>query len=526
MKYEVFKLNKYPEIAKKEKVSTLTAKAIEAYNLSSDKNIKLANPYSYKNMDKVVSYLLKAINDKKKIVVYGDYDVDGICSISILKRMFSLLETNIGYYMPNRYKDGYGINESKVWEIIEKKYDIIICIDNGINAFEAIKKARENGIDVLVFDHHELVDELPPCNYYLHPNLSEFSEYNMCASSIAYYLSNALLGYNDELCAVFAGIATLSDVMPLVGQNKLLVKNAIRLLNKNKYENLDALVENKEYDENILTMQLIPKLNSVGRIINDVRVNNVIKYIFSQDKYERNILLEFINQCNEKRKKISNEFYSEVINESFSNCVVTKSDTLIEGVCGIVASRLSSGLKVPSIVFALSEDKEFYKGSARSSDDIDIVSCLSKIDYLVNYGGHKKAAGLTIKCEDFDKFKTDLIRIIDKEIKEEVIVNAVLVDSKEITYKSYLELLKFAPFGEGNPYPIFMLENIEKEKVKFSKDKRHLIIKLNEDVTLMGFNLASEYDEKYNNYRCIFTLDKNNLFKNKLSCKCIDVIGG
>ena len=149
MKYVSFKLDKYNEISKKEKVSILTAKAIEAYNLSSDKNMELSNPYSYQNMDKLVSYLLKAINDKKKIMVYGDYDVDGICSISILKRMFSLLDTNIGYYMPNRYKDGYGINIEKVNEITEKKYDIIICIDNGINAIEPIQKAIENNIFIL-----------------------------------------------------------------------------------------------------------------------------------------------------------------------------------------------------------------------------------------------------------------------------------------------------------------------------------------------------------------------------------------
>ena len=170
MKYEYFELNKYEEIAKKEKVSTLTAKAIEAYNLSNDKNLELLSPYKYEGMNEVVSYLLKAVNNKKKIMVYGDYDVDGICSVSILKRMFTLMNTNIGYYLPNRYKDGYGINEEKVKEIHKKGYEVIICIDNGINANEPIELARNLGMDVIVLDHHELMGDIPNCNHYLHPN--------------------------------------------------------------------------------------------------------------------------------------------------------------------------------------------------------------------------------------------------------------------------------------------------------------------------------------------------------------------
>ena len=526
MKYQYYTNKNYLEIAKKEKVSILTAKVIEAYNFSNDKNLKLKDPYSYKGMQDIVSYLLKAINSKKKIMVYGDYDVDGICSISILKRMFNLLETNIGYYVPNRYKDGYGINTEKILEISEKGYEVIICIDNGINALEPIKLAKEKGIDVIVLDHHELMGDLPECNYYLHPNLSNFTNYNMCASSVAYYLSIALLGYEDELCSIYAGIATLSDIMPLVEQNKLLVKNAIKALNSHKYKNLDLLVDNADYDEQTLTMYLIPKLNSLGRMLADVKVNNVIKYLFSNNPEETNVLLNFINNCNETRKSVSNEFYNRVSSIEYDTAIVVKDDELQEGVCGIIASRLVNNFKVPSIVFALNEDKTCYKGSGRSTDDIDIVSALSKIDYLVNFGGHKKAAGLTINAEDFEKFKEDFNRIISKEEKQEIINMVVEAKEDEITYKSYLEIQKFSPFGEANPYPVFMIENINKNKVTFSKDKKHLLIKLNEDVTLLAFNLACKYDEKYNNYSAVFTLDKNNIFKNKLSCKCLDVIGG
>lgn len=526
MKYEYYKLNDYEEIAKREKVSILTAKAIEAYNLSCDKKLQLKDAYDYKGMNEVITYLLKAINSKKKIMIYGDYDVDGICSVSILKRMFNLMGVEVGYYLPNRYKDGYGINSIKVQEIHNKGYETIICIDNGINANEPIKLARELGMDVLVLDHHELLNELPDCNYYLHPNLSGFTEYNMCGSSIAYFLSIALLGYDDKTCAIYAGIATLSDVMPLVSQNKLLVKNAIAYLNEHKHKNLDLLIGNENYDETILSMTLIPKLNSVGRMINDVRVNNVIKYLFSENEDETKYLLNFINTCNDNRKNMSNTFFNNVMNTPFDRIIVVKEDTLLEGVCGIVASRLANNFLLPALVFAPSEDGDFYKGSARSVDGIDIVSMLSKLDYLVSFGGHKKAAGITIKKEDFEKFKDDLNTLAQSENYEEIPLKAILLEKDELTFKAYQELLKYGPFGEGNPYPIFALENIDPRLISLSKDKKHLIIKLNEDITLLGFNLATNYQEKYNNYRCIFTLDKNNLFKNKLSCKCIEVLGG
>ena len=526
MKFEIFNNEKYLEIAKEKKTSTLVAKAIEAYNISLDKDLQLKNPYDFNMMNDVVSYILKAISDKKKIMVYGDYDVDGICSISILKRTFSLLKTNIGYYVPNRYIDGYGINCKMVEEIAKKNYDIIICIDNGINAIEAINLANSKGIEVLVLDHHELNGDIPNCKFYLHPKLSNFVNYNMCASSIAYYLSLALLGENDEKCAILAGIATLSDIMPLVEQNKLLLKNAITLLNKHKYKNLDILIDNNEYNETTLSMTLIPKLNSVGRIIKDIKVNSIINFLFEEDEKKMLEYAKYILNCNETRKQISNDFFNTVCDEPFKNSIVVKNDELLEGVCGIIASRLAHTHDVPSFVFAKSEDGSYYKGSARSSAGYDLVSILNNIDYLVNFGGHEKAAGLTLNINDFDKFKVDIENIISNIKREENSMKVILVDEEELTYKNYLELLKYGPFGEANLYPIFIMKSLKKDLVTFSKDKKHLLIKLNNDVTFLGFNLANKYEEKYNNYEVIFTLDKNNLIKNKLSCKCLEINGG
>ena len=526
MEFEYFKNTEYLNIAKENKVSKLVAKTIEAYNIKLDKHLKIDNPYKYNGMKELVGYLLKAVNAKKRIVVYGDYDVDGICSVGILKRMFDLLNTPIGYYIPNRYKDGYGLTNEKVNEISNKGYDILICIDNGINANESINLAKEKNLDVIILDHHELNSNIPNCNYYLHPQLSGFSDYNMCASSIAYYLSLAMLSENDPKCAILAGIATLSDVMPLINQNKLLVRQSIDLLNKHLFTNLDLLIDENEYNETILTMSLIPKLNSVGRILKDTRVNYLIKFLFETDKNKTLEYVKFILECNKNRKTISDECFNNIEINKSNKIIVYKDDSLIEGVCGIVASKLVNSFNIPAIVFAKSEDGKYYKGSARSIDGINIVDALSTIDYIVNFGGHQKAAGITINIDDFDKFELDIARLINscKPILKPKI--AVLLEENELTYKSYLEVLKYGPFGEENPYPVYGLKNIDKSNINLSKDKKHLIIKLNEEVTLLGFNLAKEYQEKYNNYEAIFTLDKNNLIKNKLSCKCISINGG
>ena len=526
MEYVYFENTHYKDIAKKEKVSPLVAKAIEAYNLKLDKDLSLADPYKYNGLQSLVGFLLKAINEKKKIVIYGDYDVDGICSVGILKRMFELLNTQVGYYIPSRYKDGYGLTLEKVNEISNKGYDILICIDNGINAHEAINLAKEKNITVIVLDHHELNSTIPNCDYYLHPQLSNFSEYNMCASSIAYYLSLAMLSNNDAKCAILAGIATLSDVMPLINQNKLLVRQAIKLLNQHLFPNLDLLIDETEYNEKTLTMSLIPKLNSVGRILKDTRVNHLIKFLFEEDKNTTLNLVKFILDCNKNRKTISDECFNNIKISDNEKIIIYKSDSLIEGVCGIVASKLVNSINIPAIVFAKSEDGKYYKGSARSIEGINIVDMLSNIDYIVNFGGHPKAAGITINVDDFDNFKADIERLSSTYNPVVVPKKAILLEEDELTYKSYIELLKYGPFGEENPFPLFGLKNISKSNICFSKDKKHLIIKLNEEVTLLGFNLANQYQEKYNEYEAIFYLDKNNLIKNKLSCKCSKICGG
>ena len=282
--YKELDVKGYEIIMKKHNISSLAAKVMIGRNVELVNKIKENNSYDYRGMDSAVSFILKAISEKKKIAIYGDYDVDGICSVSILYRTFNLLNYEVGYYVPNRYKDGYGLSIDIVRQMKNKGYNLIICVDNGIKAFEAIDEAKKLGIKIIVLDHHQKDEKFPDFDLLLHPQYSNFSEYNMCAASICYYLSKALLAREDEKCLALAGIATVGDVMPMISQNKLIVHKAISYLNKYKYKAIDLLnSDNKRYDENLIGMQIVPKLNSIGRMCNDTSINKLVKYLVTEN---------------------------------------------------------------------------------------------------------------------------------------------------------------------------------------------------------------------------------------------------
>lgn len=525
--YNVLKTEGYEKIMNKYKISSLAAKAMIGNNLSFTNKIEGKNPFAYKDMDKVVSLILKNINSKNKIAIYGDYDVDGICSVSILYRTFKLLNYEVGYYVPNRYEDGYGLSNKIVDQMHDKGYCLIICVDNGIKAFDAIERARSYEMDVIVLDHHQKEENLPNFNLYLHPEYSSFSEYNMCGASICYYLSKALLSYEDEICLALAGISTIGDVMPLVEQNKYIVNKAIAYLNKNKYKAIDLLnTDNKSYDELLISMQIVPKLNSVGRICKNNTVNKVVKYLTTNDTNELMTLSKFIIETNEKRKDISDSYFKKIDKGNYNNkIIIEKDDEMLEGINGIIASKFADKYNLPTIIFSLDESKNFYKGSARSVCDFDIVEIFKDNPYIETYGGHKKAAGLTIKKENFDEFSKSIIEITKNNEYKEIVLDVVELNIDELSYKAYLDLLKFAPFGEGNPIPLFLIKEYSKENINKTKDNKHISINFNSEANLIGFNLVNNLNDDITNYDLIFKLEKNNFFHKKISCKCVSIGG-
>lgn len=521
--YKVLNVNGYEEIMKKYHLSSLASKVLVNKNIELVSKIEEKNSYDYKDMDKVVSAILKSISDKKKIVIYGDYDVDGICSVSILYRTFKLLNYDVGYYVPNRYEDGYGLNVNRVEQFYDKGYSLIICVDNGIKAFDAIKKAKEKRIDVIVLDHHSKEETLPNFDLYLHPEYSMFSEYNMCGASICYYVSKALLASSDDVCLALAGIATIGDVMPLVGQNKLLVKKSLDILNKFKYKSINLLNSNqKQYDENVIGMQIVPKLNSIGRMCKGTIINKLVTYLTSSDLKEIENIASFIEKTNASRRVITEEYFTKLDKKEYKDkIIVEKNDDMLEGINGIIAAHFLNKYKLPSIIFSLDESKEFYKGSARSLKSFNIIELIKKSKYVEFYGGHKGAAGLTIKKENYENFKNEIIELCKDNEYEDDVLEVIEVNSDELSYKSYLDLLKLSPFGEENPNPLFILKNINKNDMKMSKDGKHILLNINNDTNLVGFDLVKDLNNDIISYDVIFKLEPNNLYSNKITCKCI-----
>lgn len=520
--YKVLNVDGYEKIAQKYKMSSIAAKALVSKNIEITDKIEEKKSYEYESMDSVVSFILKAISDKKKIAIYGDYDADGICSVSILYRTFSLLNYTVGYYVPNRYEDGYGLSNNIVTQMYEKGYKLLICVDNGIKAFESIELARNYGMDVIVLDHHQKDEDFPNFNFYLHPQYSSFSEYNMCGASICYYLSKALLGYEDEHVLALAGIATIGDVMPLIGQNKLIAAKAIRYLNKFKYKAIDLLnKEERKYDENIIAMQIVPKLNSIGRICKNNTVNKIVNYLTSDNEVELKKFAQFIESTNDNRKKMTEEYFFKIDKGVYQDkVIIEKDDIMLEGINGIVASKFVNKYRLPTIIFSLDSTGDYYKGSARSIEDFDILSLFRGNEFVKVYGGHKGAAGLTIKKEDYEQFKIKVIELTKENIYNENVLEVIEIQKEELSFKAYLDLQKIAPFGESNPAPLFLIKNIKAKEFNSSKDGKHILLNFNKDVNLVGFNLAGNLKNEAC-YDIIFKVELNNLFNNKITCKCI-----
>lgn len=523
--YKVLDVKGYEELMNKYHISSLAAKLMKARGLNFTNKIIDKNPYDYKDMDKVVGMILKAINDNEKIVIYGDYDADGICSVSILKRTFDLMNYNIGYYIPNRYEDGYGITIKKVQQFYEKGYSLIICVDNGIRTFEAVEEAKNLNMKVIVLDHHQREEKLPNFDLFLHPEYSSFTNYNMCGASVCYYVSRALLAREDEICLALAGIATLADVMPLVDQNKLIVSRAIECLNKKQYKAIDLLnTSNKKYDENLLGMQIIPKLNAVGRICKNNIANNLVKFLTSNDETEMNKLALFIDKTNEQRKKISEEGFVNLDKKQYSSkIIIEKSDDMLEGVNGIIAAKFMDKYKVPSIIFSLDETKTKYKGSGRSIKGVNIIELLEKSSCIETFGGHKGAAGVTIIKEDYDKFCSSIMEVCNNYEYKDEYIELIEVSKDELTFKAYQDLMRFSPFGEGNSKPLFILKNCDKKEFYLSKDKKHVLMNISNDASVAGFNLSNKLKEACEIYNLIFKIELNNMYSNKITCVCLDL---
>lgn len=475
-------------------------KILSYYNLTEDDYLDLTKDVSETDlpdfnlppdMGKIKSRVFDAIKNKEKIIVYGDYDCDGICSTSIIAKTFEKLNYPISYYIPIRYSDGYGLNVNNVIKIKNAGFSLIITVDNGIAQNEAINKANELGIDVIVIDHHEPPTEQVNALGIIHPSISNISEVFGSGGFMSLIVSAALLGHYDPYLITLAGLSTISDMMELKGYNRNLVRLALENLKKYKYPTLMSLIDSPIINEKSFGLDIAPKINAVGRLVEDKNINLLVKFLLSEDHDEIFKISSWIKNTNELRKTLTKEAVEALPKDLLNLDGIALQLDIKEGLIGLIANRLLNEYNVPCIVFTKdSNDENFLKGSIRSKEGFNVQKAFESLSkYMVAGGGHALAGGLTIKAIDFDDFKHDFVELCKAYKISKILPPSIEINLPDVNFENYRILREFAPFGTGFPEPVFSIKNLPTKSLQFISFGRHLSTPISINSKLLGFNM-------------------------------------
>ncbi|HHV72309.1 MAG TPA: single-stranded-DNA-specific exonuclease RecJ, partial [Clostridia bacterium] len=455
----------------------------------------LHDPYKLLDMDKAVNRIKNAIKQKQKILVYGDYDVDGITSTVILLKVIEELGGIAEYYIPDRHKEGYGLNKDALLWAAQSGFELIITVDCGISAVNEASFASELGLDLVITDHHEAEYTVPDAVAVINPKRIDcnYPFKYLAGVGVAFKLAQALWHFTgksehflcDLLCLVALG--TVADVVPLIDENRIFVKYGLELMNEQVSNlGLKKLLECAGYqgdkiDCYVLAYILAPRMNAIGRLDH---ANWAVKLLLEKDEQTAANLAEKLNEANRIRQKIENDILAEAeeqiirYNWDKDKVLVIASSNWNPGVIGIVASRLMEKYYKPVIMIAL--EGEIGKGSGRSISKFNLYQALKNCqDLLVKFGGHSAAAGLTIEIDRIEEFRIRINHYADQVLEPEAMLPELDIDlelnSRDISFELVEKIEKLAPFGCGNPIPLFLLRNISVQKcMQMGKDKDHL----------------------------------------------------
>ncbi len=458
--------------------------------LTRDISLSDISSYQYKEMSIGAVHLLSNLD--KKIMVYGDYDADGILSTSIIVKSLSSLGVEAGYYIPSRYIDGYGITTSRAEEIVSKGYEIVLLVDNGLSCAEAISILKNAGITVYIIDHHETSEPLPKADFIYVPK-SGSGEVPLSASELCLLFSSYLLGKYDKYLITLASISVISDMMPLVGFNRDLVRYAVNSYEDGEYLALDLLKEDEDYSYDSVAMKIAPKINAVGRVRKDNTINRLVKLFTTSDKWEIRELVRWLDRVNKERKAMSESIDSLLSEHTAEEGVI--SIPILEGLSGIAANSALRRYKRPIVILCdSSEESNELKGSIRAPEGYDVVEILDSLkdEYLVACGGHSLAAGLTISrdnIEPFTKAFNDKVSHYKVHREED---KCLPISLTEILLENYYLISKLAPFGEKWETPLLKLEHFKTSSLDYSRDGKHILTTLSMEAKIIGFNAPVE----------------------------------
>lgn len=495
---------------------------IDMKEFLNEKPQRTYDPFLIKNMLEAVKKIKDYIARENKIIIYGDYDVDGVSSTALLVEFFKGITPNIDYYIPNRFSEGYGLNKEALLCIKEEMQgDLIITVDNGISSYDEIEYAKEIGLDVIVTDHHNPPERIPECivvNVKQQGDRYPFKE--LCGCGVAFKLAQALQRelnlpkkvVNHLLDLVTLG--TISDLVPLVDENRTMVKYGLKAINGNKRIGLTALrkvigLEDKEISAGRIGYTIGPCFNAAGRI-EDAQIG--VKLLLEKDQDSAKRLSETLHNLNSKRQKIQvdgEQYCKELVEERYfeDNFLILRADQVSEGVIGIVAGKIKEMFYKPTLV--LTKSKEGYlKGSGRSITGIHIYNEMSKVsDLLLGFGGHEMACGFSVEESNLEELRERLNEQVTniKDKNPDIFVPRINIlaeiKAKELNLEFIREISKLEPYGVGNAKPLFTIKNVQinNSGTKIcGKDHSHLRFSGKKDGVFLngiGFSLAEKYQD-------------------------------
>ncbi|ANR72720.1 single-stranded-DNA-specific exonuclease RecJ [Prevotella scopos JCM 17725] len=435
----------------------------------------LINPFLMKDMDAAVDRLNDAMGHKERILVYGDYDVDGCTAVALVYKFLRQFYSNIDYYIPDRYDEGYGVSKKGIDFAKETGVKLIIILDCGIKAIEEITYAKEQGIDFIICDHHVPDEVMPPAVAILNPKRPDdtYPFKSLCGCGVGFKFMQAFAKNNNipfsRLVPLldFCAVSIAADLVPVVDENRILAFHGLKQLNQNPSLGLKAIIDicglnGRELSMSDIIFKIGPRINASGRMENgkksvDLLVEREYSLAFNQAKH--------IDEYNEQRKDVdrqmteeANQIVARLESQKHQSSIVLYDEHWKKGVIGIVASRLTEIYFRPTVV--ITRDEDLATASARSVAGFDVYAAIKSCrDLLLNFGGHTYAAGLTMKWanvkEFCERFQAYVEEHIEPEQREAILDIDAVIDFKDITKKLHSDLKRFAPFGPGNPKPLF-----------------------------------------------------------------------
>ncbi len=441
---------------------------------------ELHDPYLMRDMKEAVARIRKAISRKEKILIFGDYDVDGILSVVILSKALESLGAEVDYFIPERLKEGYGIKEEYIEIVLERKASLVISVDCGIKATQFAKRAKEKGIDIIITDHHLPGDTLPDVKAILNPVLDEsgYPDKSLAGIGVVFKLIQALFDGKERSSSLphymkLVSIGTIADVAELKGENRLFVKFGLKELEDVANTGLLSLMEfcglsGKRISAGDVGYRIGPRINAAGRMgMTDLAV----KLFFTDSLSESLELVGQLEKLNSKRQKTQEKIYEQALRKIRKRTLDERYRFLIlgceewhRGVIGIVASKLKDFFHRPVLVFVYEDGKAY--GSGRSINEFPLIACLDDCKELfLNYGGHSMAVGCVLPQENLTPFKKAANAYVDSRITDEHLKRKIYIDSKinfsDISSRFIENFSLLSPFGVGNPKPIFLTEKAE-----------------------------------------------------------------